>query len=210
MLQPIISELSSMRIILASGSPRRKDVLSKIGLKFEVVPSTFEENLDKSLFNSAKDYVKETALKKAEEVAQRLQGANQPNLIIGADTVVVLGDTILEKPRDDEHAYEMLSQLNGSSHYVHTGVALLTPKRGDKTFDKVQFHETTEVKFADLSPEIIRAYVATGESLDKAGGYGIQEIGGSLVQSVSGDYFNVVGFPLHSFCKQLLLLLGKS
>ncbi|XP_022091542.1 N-acetylserotonin O-methyltransferase-like protein [Acanthaster planci] len=212
MLQPIMSELSAMRIVLASGSPRRRHMLSSIGLKFEVVPSTFEENLDKSSFSSAVEYAKETARMKATEVAQRLKEANEPDLVIAADTVVTLGERIFEKPKDKKNAFEMLSQLSGTTHQVHTGMALITRKKGnscqpDSPFIITQFHETTEVTFGDLSPEVIQGYVDTGEPLDKAGGYGIQELGGTLVKGVNGDYFNVVGFPLYNFCRHLAQLV---
>ncbi|XP_038057897.1 probable bifunctional dTTP/UTP pyrophosphatase/methyltransferase protein [Patiria miniata] len=213
MLQPIMTELSAMRIVLASGSPRRKDVLNNIGIKFDIVPSTFEENLDKSSFNSAVEYAKETALGKAIEVAQRLQGANEPDLVIAADTVVTLEDRIFEKPKDKKDAFQMLSHLSGRTHCVNTGMALITRRKGSADesngpFHVTQFHETTEVTLGDLSPEVIQGYVDTGEPLDKAGGYGIQELGGTLVKGITGDYFNVVGLPVHNFCCHLLTLFG--
>ncbi|XP_063970629.1 probable bifunctional dTTP/UTP pyrophosphatase/methyltransferase protein [Lytechinus pictus] len=207
MLQPILSNLGGKRIVLASGSPRRKDILARIGLNFEVIPSTFEENLDKSLY-TPEEYVQETAKGKALEVAERLKGPSMPDLIIGADTVVALGNKILEKPPSEKGAIEMLTELSGSTHKVHTGMILI--KQCDGELTTVQFFETTEVMFAELTPEIVRGYVATGEPMDKAGGYGIQAIGGTLVKGIVGDYFNVMGFPLHHFCCKMLELFRKS
>ncbi|XP_072171320.1 probable bifunctional dTTP/UTP pyrophosphatase/methyltransferase protein [Diadema setosum] len=206
MLQPLMSKLAGKRIVLASGSPRRKEILDRVGLHFEVIPSTFKEDLDKSTF-TPEDYVKETARHKTLEVAERLTGQNEPDLIIGADTVVALGDRILEKPVNEKAAFEMLSALSGNTHKVHTGVVLICPKLqggGNQPFNIIQFHETTEVIFGDLSPEVINAYISSEEPMDKAGGYGIQALGGTLVKGIVGDYFNVVGFPLHHFCCKLV------
>ncbi|XP_072039936.1 probable bifunctional dTTP/UTP pyrophosphatase/methyltransferase protein [Amphiura filiformis] len=210
MLQPILHKLSTQRIVLASGSPRRKQILANIGLKFEVVPSTFEENLDESSFDTPQDYARETALRKTMEVASRLDGPQRPDLIIGADTVVALGNQILEKPNSTRHAFEILSNLSGKTHMVHTGVVLLTryhtQESSSDPFKIVQFYESTEVTFAELSTDVINGYIDTGEPMDKAGGYGIQALGGTFVSGIHGDYYNVMGFPLHHFCKQLVNL----
>lgn len=211
MLEPILSKLGGKRIILASGSPRRKEILSRIELHFEVIPSTFEENLDKSLF-TPEGYVQETARMKTLEVANRIKGPPAPDLIIGADTVVSLGSKILEKPSSEAGAFEMLSELSGKTHKVHTGMVLVTPLppgSGEEPFRITQLCETTEVMFGDLSPEVIQGYIATGEPMDKAGGYGIQALGGTLVKGIVGDYFNVVGFPLHHFCCKMVELYGE-
>ncbi|XP_071124413.1 probable bifunctional dTTP/UTP pyrophosphatase/methyltransferase protein isoform X1 [Mytilus edulis] len=212
MLQPIIHNLNCKRIILASSSPRRKQILENIGLKFEILKSNFEENLDKSSFKSPVDYVKETAKQKTIEVASILADKQAPiDLVIGADTVVTHNNVIFEKPRDKTHACEMLKQFSGSIHTVWTAVVLITPInstvfKGDKLcaederFYITEFQESTDVMMTKLTPEIIKSYVDTGETLDKAGGYGIQAIGGSLIEGIKGDYFNVMGFPLHKFC----------
>lgn len=207
MLQPILSHLSRKRIILASGSPRRKEILRNIGLDFEVIPSTFEETLDKSSFDSPQSYVLENARRKTFEVKERLTEQDEmADLLIGADTVVALNGQILEKPKEPEVAFQMLTSLSGRTHFVHTGVVLVASKVNDGklAFEVNTFNEDTEVTFGNLTPEIINSYIATGEPLDKAGGYGIQALGGTLVESIRGDYFNVVGFPLHHFCKELL------
>ncbi|KAK6172583.1 hypothetical protein SNE40_016210 [Patella caerulea] len=212
MLQPILHVLNTQRIVLASGSPRRKQILGNIGLKFEVIPSTFEENLDKSQFSHPSEYVKETARLKTLEVAKRLKNDERvPDLIVGADTVVAMDKNIYEKPKDKEDAKRMLRGFSGRSHTVHTGVVLVSPLTSNiiksgcvcDGFRVNIFHEATDVIMTDMSEEIISSYIETGEPMDKAGGYGIQAIGGTLVTGIKGDYFNVMGFPLHNFSKQL-------
>ncbi|KAL9973493.1 hypothetical protein ACROYT_G019961 [Oculina patagonica] len=173
MLEPLLEILSSQRIILASGSPRRCEILRKIGLKFDVIPSTFEETLDKSAFKHPYEYVLENSKQKALEVAGRIDKSEKANLIIGADTVVVLNDVILEKPRSKANAFSMLKSLSGKDHTVFSGVTLL---QNDGTKDikesKItQFYEETLVSFGDLTDNVIDAYIATGEPMDKAGSY---------------------------------------
>ncbi|CAB3360370.1 Hypothetical predicted protein [Cloeon dipterum] len=205
MLEPFKHILQTQRIVLASGSPRRKEVLNNIGLNFEVVPSTYEENLDPANYPNPADFVIDTAAHKVEEVFERLnKDPVKPNFIIGADTVVVFENEIYGKPKSEEHAFEMLRKFCGKSQFVYTGIVLKTQR------DTVKFFEKSEVEFGELTDEMIKAYVNTGEPMDKAGGYGIQSIGGTLVKSVRGDYFNIVGFPVYHFCKQLVDLLQKN
>ncbi|KAL5011886.1 hypothetical protein ScPMuIL_010437 [Solemya velum] len=209
MLQPLMNVLKTKRIILASGSPRRKQILTNIGLKFEIESSSFEENLDKSLFPEPPQYAVENAFQKTMEVARRLSSdPNPPDLLIGADTIVTMDGVIYEKPRDEEDAFNMLSRFSGRQHTVYTGLVLATPEsnpgpNGDK-FRVSKFYESTDVIMAQMTPELIRQYIATGEPMDKAGGYGIQGLGGTLVAGIKGDYFNVMGFPLHRFAKELV------
>ncbi|KAM7443891.1 hypothetical protein ABFA07_007460 [Porites harrisoni] len=204
MLEPILDVLSSQRIILASSSPRRSEILRKIGLKFDVIPSNFEENLDKSAFKHPYEYVLENSRQKALEVADRTNKVDKDNLVIGADTVVVLNEKILEKPKDKENAYEMLKSLSGRDHKVFSGVTLVQRDCKDLKDSKItQFYEETLVSFGELTDDVIHGYIKTGEPMDKAGSYGIQGIGGTLVKSIHGDYFNVMGFPLHHFCLQI-------
>jgi len=212
MITDKIALLQTANIVLASGSPRRQEILNNIlKLGVDVVPSTFEENLDKSQFTPA-SYVEENARQKALEVWGRLRAAGKtPDLIIGSDTVVSQGEKILEKPRDEPHAVEMLKSLSGQTHKVYSGVALLYPPgagQGEAPGQKC-FTEVTDVTFAKLSDPVISAYVASGEPMDKAGGYGIQEVGGSFVSGINGDYFNVMGFPMHAFCRVLRELLDE-
>ncbi|XP_063306250.1 probable bifunctional dTTP/UTP pyrophosphatase/methyltransferase protein [Pelobates fuscus] len=208
LLSPVISKLAGKRVVLASASPRRQDILSNVGLRFEVVPSWFKETLDKSVFSAPHDYAVETAKQKALEVARRmhLKHLKTPDIVIGADTIVTLEDAILEKPLDKQDAYNMLSMLNGKEHSVFTGVAIVhckSNKDNQLETNIIDFYEETKVKFANLSEDLLWEYVHSGEPMDKAGGYGIQSLGGMLVECVHGDFLNVVGFPLNHFCKKL-------
>ncbi|XP_040194127.1 probable bifunctional dTTP/UTP pyrophosphatase/methyltransferase protein [Rana temporaria] len=208
LLNPVISKLAGKRVVLASASPRRQDILSNVGLRFEVVPSWFKETLDKSLFAAPQEYAVETAKQKALEVARRMhmKHLKTPDIVIGADTIVTLEDVILEKPLDKQDAYNMLSRLSGKEHSVFTGVAIVhckTEENNQLDTDIIDFYEETKVKFADLSEDLLWEYIDSGEPMDKAGGYGIQSLGGMLVESVHGDFLNVVGFPLNHFCKKL-------
>ncbi|XP_001608096.1 dTTP/UTP pyrophosphatase [Nasonia vitripennis] len=199
MLKSTTKTLLEGRIILASGSPRRREILQNLGIKAEVIPSTFDENLNRSNYKSHGDFVADLAAHKVQEVFERLKEAkdSKASLIIGADTIVTQGDTIYGKPKDEEDAFDILSNLAGKTHTVFTGVCLKTPKK------ELKFWESTEVTFGHVTEQQIRAYVETGEPLDKAGGYGIQGIGGCLVEKVNGDFYTVVGLPLYSTIKQL-------
>merc|ERR1712166_186591 len=194
-------------IVLASGSPRRKEILGELlHLQFDIVKSTFAEDLDKSSFASPREYVMATAAGKAREVFARLEAAGEaPALLISADTVISLDGTVLEKPSDAAHAHQMLSSLSGRSHEVATGVVLL--RAGAEPGSPPVMHsfsEVTKVTFHDLSSQTIDAYIAPGEPFDKAGGYGIQATAASFVSGIEGCYFNVVGFPAARFCQELL------
>ncbi|XP_077583685.1 putative bifunctional dTTP/UTP pyrophosphatase/methyltransferase protein [Stigmatopora nigra] len=206
-LNPVISKLAGKLVVLASASPRRLEILRNAGLRFEVVPSWFKETLDKGLFKAPQQYAVETAKQKALEVARRMpcNHLKTPDIVIGADTIVSVNGTILEKPQDKQDAYRMLSSLSGKEHSVFTGVAIVlcNETTGKLYFQIVDFYEETKVKFADLSEDMLWEYIDSGEPMDKAGGYGIQALGGMLVEYVHGDFLNVVGFPLNHFCKQM-------
>ncbi|XP_033228498.1 dTTP/UTP pyrophosphatase [Belonocnema kinseyi] len=198
MLEPAIQALSAGRIILASSSPRRQEIIQKLGFKVEIVPSFYNENLDRSKYNSHSDYIQDLARFKVLDVFERLEKEKTPpELIIGADTLVTLGDVIYGKPKDEQDAFKMLSCLNNKTHTVYTGVCLKTRKT------EIKFYESAEVKFGDLSEDQIKAYIRTGEPLDKAGGYGIQGLGGCLVEKINGDFYTVMGMPLYSTVKHL-------
>lgn len=176
-----------MKFILASGSPRRRDLLNSIGLEFEIVPADIDERVEDG--ESPEDHVRRLASSKALEVSRRVEQA----WVLGADTVVVLDDTILGKPRDRRHAAEMLAVLAGRTHVVYTGYAVVDSEKHDRG---VVRHVRSEVRIRNLSPAEIEAYIDTGEPMDKAGAYAIQGIGAALVQEVNGSYTNVVGLPL--------------
>ena len=130
-------------------------------------------------------------------------------VVIGSDTVVSLGGKIYGKPKTEEEAKEMLRALSGKEHQVYSGVCVFALYQEEENVTKTvtaveKFHEATDVKFAELDDAVIEGYVATGEPMDKAGAYGIQAVGGTLVESIRGDFFNVMGFPLHRFCCELV------
>ncbi len=183
-------------LILASASPRRQELLQLIGLPFRVIPSSFDETtLD--LWPPDK-HVIDSATAKAEDIAVRVD----EGVVIGADTIVVVDEEVLGKPADEEHARRMLRSLSGRSHYVYTGVCVVRRSRG-KTVGAARDFVRTEVRFCELSDAMIDAYVATGEPLDKAGAYGIQERASVLIEGIVGDYFNVVGLPVHRLSRLL-------
>lgn len=213
-LKPVLSKLVGKLVVLASASPRRQEILRNAGLRFEVVPSWFKETLDKALFKAPHAYAVETAKQKALEVAKRmpLKHLKTPDIVIGADTIVTIDGLILEKPADKNDAYRMLSSLSGKEHSVFTGVAIILchEKENDEIdYQLIEFYEETKVKFADLSEDMLWDYINSGEPMDKAGGYGIQALGGMLVEYVHGDFLNVVGFPLNHFCKQLGIIYNS-
>ena len=175
-----------MDIILASQSPRRRELLGQMGLKgFKVISSDADEHVEGN--PSPAQLVEELSLRKARAVAEH---ADADDIIIAADTVVALDGAVLGKPEDERAAFAMLSALSGNRHRVYTGV---TVTRGDKT---VTAHEETLVTFRELEPDEISSYIATGEPMDKAGAYGIQGLGAMLVSGIEGDYFNVMGLPV--------------
>ncbi|XP_047987639.1 dTTP/UTP pyrophosphatase [Leguminivora glycinivorella] len=198
MLQPVMHVLKQKNIILASGSPRRKELIENIGLKVGLCPSLFEEDLDPKSFKSFSEFVEETALQKVLEVENRLTGQGKaPDIVIGADTMVTLDGEMFGKPTSEADAFQMLSRLSGRAHTVYTGVVV---KAKNET---VKFTEKTDVIFGKLNKDQINGYIATGEPMDKAGGYGIQGVGGTFVERVEGDYFTVVGLPLYRLCAVL-------
>ncbi|CAG9133470.1 unnamed protein product [Plutella xylostella] len=198
MLQPVMHTLKEKIIVLASGSPRRKELVENIGLKVVLCPSLFEENLDPKSFGSFSEFVEETALQKVLEVEERLKAQGQvPDVVVGADTMVTLGEEMFGKPTTEAEAFQMLSRLSGRTHTVYTGVVVKTAHKTTK------FTEKTNVIFGKLDEAQIKGYIATGEPMDKAGGYGIQGVGGTFVERVEGDYFTVVGLPLYRLCSVL-------
>ncbi len=177
------------RIILASNSPRRRELLSMLGLEFDVIADNTPENIDRNL--KPDEVVNELARFKGENVIGKLP-ENTDGIIIAADTVVVIDGKITGKPKDEKDAERMLLELSSNVHYVYTGVYV----KDICTKKAVTFCEKTEVFFKDLDIMEIKDYINTGESMDKAGAYGIQNIGSLFVEKIKGDYFNVVGLPL--------------
>lgn len=172
------------RFILASASPRRKEILEKAGYSFEIIVSDADENITEDL--SPEKTVEVLAERKALSVWE----SNKDSVVFGCDTVVAIDGRILGKPTDDEDAFNMLKMLSGRTHTVSTGVCICSE---DKT---EVFSNTTKVEFYPLSDETIRSYIASGEGKDKAGSYGIQGYGCVLVKEIKGDYFSVMGLPV--------------
>lgn len=187
--------MSQMKLILASGSPRRRELLSQAGFAFDVRVSNADEDAPADM--PPVEVAKHNALVKALAVAQDAEEENC--LVVGADTIVVLGERIYGKPADADRARKTLGELSGRTHQVITGVALVNK---DAFFS---FAESTDVVFKQLEPETIETYIQTGDPFDKAGAYGIQSKGGHLVERIEGDYDNVVGLPV----ARLACMLGK-
>lgn len=184
------------KIILASASPRRRELLTQIGLKFEVMPSHKEEDMRG---NRPAHVVMGLAADKAGDIFAQVGGADQPDvLVIGADTIVALDNIILGKPKDEEDALKMLQFLQGKTHQVYTGVCMMT---ADMT---QMFYEKTDVVMYPADEEQLREYVQTGEPMDKAGSYAIQGRGSVFIREIHGDYSNVVGLPVAQIWQRLM------
>ena len=181
------------KIILASSSPRRQNILKETNLKFEVIPSKYEEDHTQTVFSY--EFIKNLAYNKALEVANR---TTEEALVIGADTVVVLDNEILGKPKDADDAVNMLKRLSGRTHKVVTAIAVINTK--DKSVKKTAV--TSIVEFENLTDEMINAYVRDYKPLDKAGSYGIQELPSGFVKNVEGSFKNIIGL-----CPDALLKL---
>lgn len=183
------------KIILASASPRRRELLAQIGLEFEVKVSNKEEVYTST---QPQKIVEELALMKAENVASDLEaeaGKLKETIVIGADTIVVRDGEILGKPKDEENAYEILQSLQGRAHEVYTGVAILSyNEAGEK--EVINHAVETKVHVHAMSAEEIHAYIATGDPMDKAGAYGIQGRFAAYIDGIEGDFYNVVGLPI--------------
>lgn len=196
------------RIILASASPRRKELLEQIGLEFEICPAKGEEIITKTV---PQEVVMELSRQKAEEVAVMVTTYNEKHkeivtpsdiLIIGADTVVAYGGQILGKPKDEQDAKRMLSMLSGNTHSVYTGVTLCLIDPNGRV-GEIVFYEKTDVTMFPITEEEMERYIATGEPFDKAGSYAIQGKSAIFIEKIEGDYNNVVGLPVTRIYQKL-------
>ena len=195
------------RVILASGSPRRLDLLRQVGIEPEVEPSRVEEVITSTVPDQV---VMELSRQKAEDVA--IRHAGEDVVVIGADTVVAYDGKILGKPQDKEDAVRMIRMLQGHIHQVYTGVTLVFCGKTsgeqaiavDNGSHIITFAEKTDVHVCPMTEAQIRSYVETGEPMDKAGAYGIQGRFAVWVKGISGDYNNVVGLPLGRVCRELI------
>lgn len=181
------------KIILASNSPRRREILAAAGIRFEVIPSEIEENITA---DSPEELVKGLSLLKCTDVAKRM---GPGFTVIGADTIVVHDGQIMGKPKDGADAFNMLKSLKGDTHAVYTGVTVIDTDTGKE----MTFNERCEVRMFDVSNEAIRKYIETGEPMDKAGAYAIQGRGAFLVERINGDFYTVMGLPIARLMKVL-------
>ncbi|WP_256756743.1 nucleoside triphosphate pyrophosphatase [Cohnella sp. WQ 127256] len=194
----IFASNSSPKLILASASPRRQQLISLLGLPVDILPSQVDEDTPDDW--SPAQIVEGLSLRKALAVKEKLTNpSDESSIIVGSDTIVVLKGDVMGKPRDEEDAIRMLSLLSGETHEVYTGVTCV--RVSDSKM--ITSHRVTKVKMRKCSEQQISRYVATGEPMDKAGAYGIQEIGSLLVESIEGCYFNVVGLPVSLLAVQL-------
>ncbi|MBR6643950.1 MAG: septum formation protein Maf [Lachnospiraceae bacterium] len=184
------------QIILASGSPRRKELLELIGVEFKIITSNKEEVITSS---NPEEVVKELSLMKAEDVAKNVEG---PALILGADTVVAYKGNILGKPKDKEDAIRMISSFAGDDHYVYTGVCIIR-KEADGSVKTISFAEGTRVTVYPMTAEEIERYADSKEPMDKAGAYAIQGLFAPYIKGIEGDYYNIVGFPIAGIYQRL-------
>ncbi len=196
---------SEYKFILASNSPRRKELLAMIGLEFEVKPANIDENITD--YFDFSDYVMKLSKQKAEFIAEDLQKTNsgEKYIILAADTIVAINGQVLNKPQDYKEAFEMLSLLSNNTHEVYTGFCLINTL----TNKVITEYEVTEVTIRELSDIEIDDYIQTGSPMDKAGAYGIQEdLGAVFVSKINGDYYNVVGLPLQKLYISLMGFVG--
>lgn len=183
------------RIVLASGSPRRKELLEQIGLDFEIIVSNEEENITSDI---PSELVKELSLIKARSVFDKIEG---DVVVIGADTVVSVNDKVLGKPANEQDAFLMIESIAGREHRVYTGVTVCI--REDDNEKVITFAEGTKVFVQEMTSKNILDYIACGESMDKAGAYGIQGRFAAFIKGIEGDYNNVVGLPVGRLAMEL-------
>ena len=202
------------KIILASASPRRKQLLELAGFEFDIWPSDKEEVITKKI---PEEICVELSKQKAIDVASSIRTYNDLHkelttetdiLVIGADTIVVKDGSILGKPKDEEDAVSMLKALSGNTHSVYTGVTFVFSGK-DGRVGEYSFYEETKVSFYPLDDEDIKSYVGSGDAMDKAGSYGIQTGAATFVRSIEGDYYNVVGLPIARVIHELKRLINN-
>ncbi len=189
------------KLVLASGSPRRKELLGMLNLPFEVIPSQFDERSIPA--SPTGEYVEKLAYHKAADIAKHCEN----KLVLGADTVVILDDQVLGKPSDEAAAFQMLNRLQDNQHIVLTGMALIhtdvwklanAQRQAEDTLEGVTLkHTVNKVYFKPMSEDEIWAYIKTGEPMDKAGAYGVQGMGSFFIERIEGDFYSVMGLPLH-------------
>ena len=179
------------RLILASNSPRRKELLKDIGYSFEVIPSNINENIDPN--NSIQSEIEKLSFNKAMSVFKD----NKDAIVIGSDTVVILNNKIYGKPKDNEDAKRILQELRNNTHIVLTAVSIISSKKSET------FSVSTEVEFGDITDKEIDKYISEENVLDKAGAYAIQDLAKKFIKSINGDYFTIMGLPVYELYRRL-------
>ena len=199
-MNDIINKINTFPVILASNSPRRKQLLTMLGIRFSIQVPNIDED-DHPFQDSPEEMVRHLSEHKAKAVIP----GNPDSIIIAADTTVTINGNILNKPLSEKEAFEMLRLLSGNIHTVFTGYSVYFPENKNIISESV----STEVKFHNLTDQEILGYIATGSPMDKAGSYGIQDDFGSVfIESIKGDYYNVVGFPVQHFYQTMKSVLG--
>lgn len=199
--------MENFKIILASGSPRRKEILTNLGVEFTVIPSNKEEKMSNDIYPG--ELVKQLSKMKGSDVAEKVAALPAEEaaaigdhyIVIGADTVVAYDGKVLGKPKSRENAYEMIKAFSGDIHNVFSGVYIYI-KNGDKT-EEVNFSVNTEVSVYEMTDSEINAYLDTPEPYDKAGAYAIQGLFAPYIKGINGDYYNIVGFPIAQIVHEL-------
>lgn len=199
------NRLDSYKMILASGSPRRTELLRQIGLEHDIIVSNCEEKITSEV---PQDVVQELASQKAEDVYEKYKELHEEEqfLVIGADTIVAIDGLILGKPKNREDACKMISLLQGNTHQVYTGVAILWNDKGQKK--EQHFYECSNVEVYPMTDQEILDYVDTKEPMDKAGAYGIQGRFAAYIKGIHGDYNNIVGLPVGRIYQEIKMELG--
>lgn len=196
----LMNSSGKRKFVLASASPRRAQLLALIGLDFSIKPSYLDET------RFAESDPAKHVLFLSRQKAQCVAKSAKNHMVIGADTIVVLGDDILGKPKDNDHAFEMLKRLSGNMHKVYTGFTIIDTLQGKTLSD----YEMTKVTFRTLSNDDIERYIDSKSPMDKAGAYGIQDFSAVFVEKIEGCFYNVVGFPLARFYESLQFFKGKT
>ncbi len=198
-------ELNKYKLILGSQSPRRKELLSWLNIPFSIVTADLDEISEET---SSEKIAMDLASQKAHAVWDKLGDSESHHFVIASDTIVVLDNELYGKPKDKEDAKRILMELSGKTHQVMTGVCFLFKNLETNKVREHLFFDLTEVNFNEISQDLLEAYIATGDSLDKAGAYGIQGPGLTFISKINGSYSNVVGFPLDKIAAELAIILG--
>ncbi len=198
-------ELNKYKLILGSQSPRRKELLSWLNIPFSILTADLDEISHEPY---SEKIAMDLASQKAHAVWDKLGESKEHNFVIASDTIVVLNDKLYGKPKDKDDARRILMELSGQTHLVITGVCFLFKNLETNKIREHLFYDSTEVDFNEITEDLLESYIATGDSLDKAGAYGIQGPSLTFISRINGSYSNVVGFPLDKVASEMAIILG--